>query len=147
MADKRKSPANDDALARDIQNDSGKESFLNDTMNVPVNQNNSGIVSSLLLQGKDNAIPASTLMDLLGVKKRVLYSLIERERSDGAVILSRPDNGGGFFLPSDGEKGRAEIVDWLRTAETRAATSFKTCRSAREAIKKLDGQQTLEGME
>lgn len=106
-----------------------------------------GRIEKLLLHGEHNAIQTQTLVELTGLRSaRQLQSEIERERLNGAMILSTVRRGGGYFLPDCGERGRQEINDYIRTLTARASNTFRTLRAAKRALKKLDGQQNIEGV-
>lgn len=66
-------------------------------------------ISEILNRGQENAIPKMQLMKYYGLTERELYSQIERERLAGIPILSRKNEGGGFYLPGT----QAEITEYL----------------------------------
>lgn len=99
-----------------------------------------GPIESLLLYGETNAISTARLVQLAGMRDaRQLQSQIERERIDGALILSRGGSGGGYFLPAD----RAEIAKYESTLRRRALSTLRTIRSARAALRVLPGQEVI----
>ena len=64
-----------------------------------------GAVSSLLLEGRSNALHLADLVRLTGWPERDVRKAIQRERQRGSPILS--DNKNGYFLPqSEAEKVR-----------------------------------------
>ena len=104
-----------------------------------------GFVEALLPQGEANAISTAQLVALTGYRSaRELQRQIEAERQHGALILSRSGNGGGYFLPSEGEKGKREIALYVQTLRARAVNTIRTIRSAKAALREVDGQQHLE---
>lgn len=107
-----------------------------------------GLIESLLLQGEENAIPSSELVNLTGVKStRELQLIISQEREAGALILSTCRGGGGYFLPSPGEAGQREISAFVATLRARALNTLKALKTAREALESLEGQVALDDLE
>ena len=70
-----------------------------------------GVVSSLLLEGRSNALHLADLVRLTGWPERDVRKAIQRERQRGSPILS--DNKSGYFLPGN-EQERALCVRSLR---------------------------------
>lgn len=102
-------------------------------------------ISSLLLHGEDHAIPTADLVRLAGVKSaRELQNRIAFERDRGALILSSCRNGGGYFLPADGEAGRQEIKAFIRTLNARA---LNTIRAFKAAMAELGETAELENVD
>ena len=101
-------------------------------------------VADLLLHGAENAIPTRELMQLCGCRTaRLLQQRIQRERNAGALILSSAH--GGYYLPSDdSDVGRAEILRYERTLRARAINTLATLRTARRALRTLDGQLVMQ---
>lgn len=98
-------------------------------------------VEALLPQGEANAIRTRELVALTGYRTaRALQAEIEAERRRGALILSSVRNGGGYFLPADGEQGREEISAFVRTLDARARKTQLALRSARRALRECEGQ-------
>lgn len=107
-----------------------------------------GLIESLLLQGEENAIASSDLVNLTGVKSvRELQLIIAQEREAGALILSTCRGGGGYFLPSDGEVGKREIAAFVATLRARALNTLRALKTAREALESLEGQVALDDLE
>lgn len=89
-------------------------------------------VFEALPQGKENAVNARSLADLLNFDSvRDLQKEIARERKDGAVILSTCEDGGGYFRP----KNKQEAERFIRTLESRARNTLAALRSARDYIR------------
>lgn len=106
-----------------------------------------GRIEALLPHGERNAVPARTLVEMIGARSvRQLQTEIERERLGGAVILSTVRRGGGYYLPTSGPEGRQEINAFIRTLTARASNTFRTLRAARRALEELDGQQKIGGI-
>lgn len=79
------------------------------------------MVHKFLLQGAENALSTADLVKITGLKSaRELQTLIACERDAGHLILSTCRNGGGYFLPDEGSKGRAEIAEFVTTLQHRA---------------------------
>lgn len=95
-----------------------------------------GAVSSLLMTGEANAVPARELVGLLGVKgTREISKLVERERRAGAPIcaaVSGEDR--GYYLADT----PAELARYLRSLDRR----LKNIRLTREAVQATLDQMT-----
>jgi len=88
-------------------------------------------VFDLLSQGKENAMSAQCLANLLRYDSvRELQKEIARERREGAVILSTCENGGGYFRP----KNKQEAEYFIRTLESRARNTMAALHSARSYV-------------
>ena len=70
-----------------------------------------GVVSSLLMEGRSNALHLADLVRLTGWPERDVRKAIQQERKQGSPILS--DNRSGYFLPGN-EQERALCVRSLR---------------------------------
>ena len=82
----------------------------------PLESRQAGRIEALLQRGEANATSTRLLVTLTGMRSaRELQAQIEAERNAGALILSRGGCGGGYFLPAEGEEGRREIADFIRT--------------------------------
>lgn len=102
-----------------------------------------GMIASILPHGKENAISAKKLCEMSGIETtRQLQKRIAAERKDGALILSSAS--GGYFLPSDGEQGREEIIEYVATLCARAINTLRTLRPAKQALSVLAGQEAIE---
>lgn len=100
-------------------------------------------VEAHLLHGEHNAIPARVLMKMTGYSSiRNLQAEIERERVAGALILSKCTEGGGYYLPNS----RAEIARYETTLRRRAISTLRTLKTARAALREIDGQQNMEAL-
>ena len=97
-------------------------------------------VQSVLLYGKESAIPSKDLVELLGFgDTRHLQKQIERERAAGAVILS-DSQGGGYYLSNDPN----ELRRFIRTLYARARNTMKAAKSAEMALDAATGQESIE---
>lgn len=89
-------------------------------------------VRDLLSEGKENAISAKDLTDLLKMGSvRELQQEIARERAAGAVILSTCQDGGGYYLPATDR----EVREFIRTLESRGKNTLLALRSARNYLR------------
>lgn len=99
-----------------------------------------GKIYDLLPEGRESAIPARDLARMVGLPSvRQLQEAIARERSAGAVILSRVD--GGYYRSSDPE----ELHRFIRTLDARAKNTARAAASARQALDAATGQTGMEG--
>lgn len=105
-------------------------------------------IFSMLPQGEENAVSTKALVTMTGCgSARRLQHLIAVERGQGHLILSTCQNGGGYFLPADGEQGRREIGAFVATLRSRALNTLVALRAAQAALKEVEGQLTLDGLE
>lgn len=105
------------------------------------NGNSEFRIVDLLPVGKENAISTEELVELTGCSSaRELQLYIAKERKAGAVICSSTT--GGYFLPAD----YGEIAEFCKSLEKRAKNTFIALRSAKRALRILEGQQSLEGV-
>lgn len=85
-------------------------------------------VTDFLKKGRSNAISGKKLAILMGYSDtRTLRHEIERERREGAVILSAQGIGGGYFLPGSSQ----ELDEYINEQSKRALTTFAVLRSAK----------------
>lgn len=70
-----------------------------------------GLVFSLLMEGRSNALHLADLVRLTGWPERDVRKAIQRERQRGCPILS--DNKSGYFLPQS-EAEKAQFVCSMR---------------------------------
>ena len=105
-----------------------------------------GRIFSLLLAGEQNAIPASDLTTLAGYKnQRSMRMAIDHEREIGLPVLASEN---GYFRPSPGPAGIAEMRRFLRRQDARMISNRRTTRLIRAQLKSLenaplDGQEAL----
>lgn len=106
-----------------------------------------GFLQSVLAFGKEAAVTRPVIAGALGYKRdkngaRRVSMLLEAERVKGAVILSDSD---GVYLPSrDPEQGRREVEHYIRLQSARARGCFRSLRSAKLHLRRLDGQTELD---
>lgn len=105
-----------------------------------------GKIFSLLLEGEENALPAADLALLAGYKnQRSMRMAIDREREIGLPLLATE---AGYFRPSPGHTGVAEVKRFLRRQDARAASNRRTTRLIRARLCEIEhsplpGQQNL----
>lgn len=100
-------------------------------------------IASYLKQGAENAIPTNILMQWTGYSDvRAFRAAIQAERQH-TVILSKRTGGGGYFLPSDGEKGKLEIEAYLKVSSAAAKSIYRSISAARKELKRIDGQTII----
>lgn len=80
-------------------------------------------IADLLSHGPENGVTLRHLEKLTGRDGRTVRRQIERERREGALILS--DNKSGYFLASDS----AEAQRFTRSMQHRARAIIKTARA------------------
>ena len=101
----------------------------------------SGAVSSLLMTGEADALPARELVALLGVKDcREVSKLVERERRAGVPLcasVSGEDR--GYYLAST----PAELERYLRSLDRRLKNIRLTREAVQETLDRLSGQEVL----
>ena len=104
-------------------------------------------ISSYLMQGARNAIPARKLCEYMGYQDtRALRLAVERERATGTLILSSMS---GYYLPSvDPAEARLELQDYIRRTDARMISNRISVRAAKAALKdytdnELAGQEAL----
>lgn len=89
-------------------------------------------ISNYLRTGKENKMPASELMELLGAKdRRQLRTIIHRARDAGEVIASTSKDGGGYYIPKD----QSELAEYISIMEGHALSELKVLKTARAAMK------------
>lgn len=104
------------------------------------------LVIEWLLTGEENAITTADLLRLTGLRNaRELRAQISKERGEGHLILSSCRGRGGYFMPSEGAEGRAEVERFCATLRARAVNTLRALQSARKALGVLEGQLELSG--
>lgn len=104
-------------------------------------------IYSVLPVGESNAISSSDLANLVSLPNvRILQEHIARERESGSLILSKSHNGGGYFRPSPGAAGEAEIARFIATVRSRALNSLKILRGAKTALSGPEGQLDIDDL-
>mgnify|MGYP004582399281 CR=1 FL=1 len=96
-----------------------------------------GRISSILLQscavGKEKAIPVQELVTLAGCgTDRQLRKLIEAERREHVILAD--GYRGGYFLPSIGKTGDAEIEHFIARRKATARSIFEALEAAENEL-------------
>ena len=105
-------------------------------------------IFDILPRGEANAIDTKTLVALTGCKSaRDLQNRIAAEREQGKLILSSCRHGGGYFVPSEGAEGKAEIAAFIATLRSRALNTLRVLRAAKEALAEIAGQLNFSDLE
>ena len=91
-------------------------------------------IADYLPHGENNAITTKRLLEMTGYPDtRALTKAIEAERLAGVPILSRCSDGGGYFLPLEGDAGIEERKRFIRSLIARATSIFKIVRALQRA--------------
>lgn len=99
------------------------------------------MVNELLKRGKENAITTEELIRACNFScRRELTKQIMRERAAGALICSTTAGQGGYYLP----QSREEVTEFINSMSNRAKNTFKAVKAAREYLKQIDGQMSLD---
>lgn len=101
-----------------------------------------GRIESLLLHGEENAIQAKNLAAIVGVQtSRELRQMVERERRDGALILSTVRGRGGYYLPAEGKAGKEDLRAFTRTTTARIVGLAKMIRPFKRALREMEDRE------
>lgn len=103
-------------------------------------------ITEYIPYGADNAITREDLLDVAkyfveGISDREMRRLLEYSRQNGNIIINL-QNGKGYFRPET----REEIESYIRQEERRAKTIHFNLKSAKRALRKLEGQLILDEM-
>ena len=101
-------------------------------------------IFDILPQGEENAIPGGEIDRLLGITPRERRAQASRELARGMMVLYTSEPPGGYFRPSDGEKGRAESKRFREREAARARAITEKVRAADAILKQCAGQTQLE---
>lgn len=92
------------------------------------------MVEEILHTGIQNALSPEYLTAVLNLGTvRALQKQIERERREGAVILSSTQPPGRYYLPAN----REEVRQFVRTLENRAGETMRALDSARKYLEEF----------
>lgn len=114
MNDTRKSTRPEAATSRRAERESHCGSGHSREQSTTAADGGQGAVSSLLMEGRSNALHLADLVRLTGWPERDVRKAIQRERQRGSPILS--DNHNGYFLP----QSEAEKVQFVCSMRCRA---------------------------
>ena len=101
-------------------------------------------ICDILPQGEENAISGAEIEKRLGISGRERRAETARELNEGLLVLSSSRHPGGFFRPSDGEKGREEIQRFYYQEHSRAMATMKKLKVIRRVLGQCEEQITLE---
>lgn len=99
------------------------------------NTNKRGI-QAFLLEGETNAIPMRELAKLMGVSERQVRKLAERERNNGAFVISSDK---GYFLLSS-ENPKYELNRYIHRMNARVSSNRKALRAMKKRLEELEAQ-------
>lgn len=99
------------------------------------NTNKRGI-QAFLLEGEANAIPMRELAKLMGVSERQVRKLAERERNNGAFVISSDK---GYFLLSS-ENPKYELNRYIHRMNARVSSNRKALRAMKKRLEELEAQ-------
>lgn len=99
------------------------------------NTNKRGI-QAFLLEGEANAIPMRELAKLMGVSERQVRKLAERERNNGAFVISSDK---GYFLLSS-ENPKYELNRYIHRMDARVSSNRKALRAMKKRLEELEAQ-------
>ena len=90
------------------------------------------MIYEMLAIGKENAIPSKELCNALRLRDvRELRLMVQRERRNGAVILSSEK---GYFLPGC----KTEVEQFIRTTGRKAQSTMRCMKSAKKYLRDLE---------
>ena len=101
-------------------------------------------IYDIVPQGEENAIPAAEVCRILGVTPRERRAIAARELNEGLLVLYSTQKPGGYFRPSDGEKGRQEIQRFRARELARLRSFGKKVKIADDILKQCAGQTQLD---
>lgn len=104
-------------------------------------------IFDVLPQGEENAIPGREIDRRIGTTPRDRREQAARELEQGYMVLYTSNAPGGYFRPSDGEKGRNEIKRFREREAARARSISKKVKAADAVLKQCDGQTALDPAE
>lgn len=138
---KEKSRSNAATSERECGATNGAESLpCNHEQYKPKSRNRQAqTISQFLMQGEENAISTAQLKALARCDTRSLRQKVSNERARGVPILT--SGKGGYFLPSEGQKGLEEIK---RNRAFLMAKGVGTLRTAHNVLlQAIEGQEQI----
>lgn len=92
------------------------------------------MVKEILKTGQRNALSPEYLTERLNLGTvRALQKQVEKERREGAVILSTSVPLGGYYLPEN----EREVRQFVKTLENRAGNTLGVLKSARAYLENI----------
>ena len=114
MCTKRKNARPEAATSGRAKGESTRQSGNSQNQHTTAADGGQGGITSLLMEGRSNALHLADLVRLTGWPERDVRKAIQRERQRGSPILS--DNRSGYFLP----QSEAEKVQFVCSMRCRA---------------------------
>lgn len=103
----------------------------------------SGLVSSVLCTGKQNALTGREIGRILGFRNtREVTSRVEMERQGGAVICATTGRTPGYYLAETPD----ELAEYIRSLRRRVKNVTKTLVAMEAAADRWAGQVTFEDL-
>ena len=100
-------------------------------------------VSAVLLKGAENAIRGADLVKIVGYRSdRRLRKLVAKEQRSGSPSLSSPSV--GYFLPSEGNRGREEAARFVSRMERMGGRRLGGLNAVQAILGQPEGQIRLE---
>ena len=90
------------------------------------------MIYEILKEGRENAMTKKQLCEMFGITAETLRLEIQKERLDGALILSCSTPPGGYFRPSNVE----ELLQYERSQKSRIGQIMKGLKPVRLAIER-----------
>ncbi len=94
-------------------------------------------VLSVIPKGKENAIHQQELAKILGLNMWQVKKAIQKERRNGAVILSDQN---GYWISDDKEEIKAFLVSMRKQAISR----FNSTKAINNSLREIEGQECLD---
>ena len=100
-------------------------------------------IFDILPQGEENALPGREVERILHISRRERRAQAAKELEEGFLVLYTTNAAGGYFRPSDGEKGREEIRRFREREAARARSINAKVKAVDTVLKQCDGQTEL----
>lgn len=97
-------------------------------------------IADHLSPGRENAISRVALMDKLGLSERDLRRRVERERLEGAPILTSTDVG-GYYLPASPD----DTARFVASMRNRGVKVLRVAQAVKKTMLEDSGQMQLSG--
>jgi len=142
MSAKRKTAPDDSGVKGGMEKNEHAAALQFPTQNHIMTGPDAQGIADILPHGAENAVSSAEVMRLCGISGiRQLRAAIAAERAAGALILS--NTAGGYYLPAEGKQGREEMQHFVNTARSKALALLRATRSARAALRVMDGQESI----
>lgn len=135
MIEKRK-PAHGGNRERAAGMETGKETISNEYFSTAATGGQGGKLWDILPSGETMAVPAADLATLAGYRNtRSLRLAVDGLRAKGVPVLASEN---GYYKPSPGPAGVAEVRRFLRRQDSRAASNRRTTHLIRAQLRMLE---------